>query len=110
METFLDLYLSSMLNVVTADDEIDNPSVEASNYAALAVFVAGSTIVPLLGILYFCKFAKIDQNSSYGALLEGTRLEEEDKSKWLLLFPAFFFARRIAFTLSVLLFSWFLWA
>ena len=64
METFLDLYLSSMLNVVTVDDETDNPSVEASNYAALAVFIAGSAMVPLLGILYYYKFEKIDQSSS----------------------------------------------
>ena len=110
METFLDLFLSSLLNVMTADEETGNPSVEASNKAALAVFIAFSALVPLLGLLYCCKFAKIDGNSSYGALLDGTRTKEKEKSKWILLFPTFFFGRRIAFTLSVLLFRWFLWA
>ena len=110
METFLDLYLSSLLNVITADDETENPSVEASNKAALAVFIAFSALVPLLGLLYFCKFANIDESSNYGALLDGTKSEGKEKSKWLLLFPAFFFGRRIAFTLSVLLLHWFLWA
>ena len=110
METFLDLYLTSLLNVTTADTETENSSVEASNKTALAFFIAFSALVPLLGLVYFCKFEKINEKSNYGALLDGTRVGEKEKSKWILLFPAFFFVRRIAFSLSVLLFSTFLWA
>ena len=67
-------------------------------------------MIPALALLNFCKFSEIDENSNYGALLEGTRFNEEEKSKWILLLPAFFFGRRIALTLSVLLFPTFLWA
>ena len=74
METFLDLYLSSLLNVVTADNETDNPSIVASNKVALAVFIIGSALMPILGLLYLCNFAKIDENSNYVAFLDGTRI------------------------------------
>ena len=112
MESFLDLYLSALLNVLTADNETENPSVEASNKTALVVFIAFSTMVPLLGLLYFCKFAKLGESSTnYDALLDGTRIKnKKERSRWLLLFPAFFFGRRISFTLSLMLFSHFLWA
>ena len=103
MKTFLDLYLSSLLNVVSADDETENPSVKASNKTALAVFIVRSALVPILGLLYFCKFANIDESSNYGALLNGIKFKGKEKLKWLLLLPAFFFGRRITFTLSVLL-------
>lgn len=49
--------------------------------------------------------------SNFGALLEGTRKGEdpEKQSKWILLYPALFFARRIALIASVLLIVDYLW-
>lgn len=83
---------------------------EASYKAALAVLIAASALVPLLGLLYCCRFSRMDQNTNYGALLDGTRVNAKEKSRWILLYPTFFFGRRIAFTLSVLHFGFFLWA
>ena len=115
METFLNLYLSTLLNTTTAEYSTtvavdENPSVTASNIIALAVFILMSILVVALGVLYFCKFDTMDRDTNYGALLDGTKIKAKKKSKWILLLPAFFFVRRIAFTMSVLLLKNFLWA
>ena len=113
METFLNLYLSALLNTMTAEDDStvdENSSVTASNRLALAVLIAMSISVLALGLLYYCKFDRMDGDTNYGALLDGTKIKSKKKSRWILLLPAFFFVRRIVFTLSVLLIRDFLWA
>lgn len=82
--------------------------IRASNGTSLGVFALSSLIVLVLAFVYFRNFDRIDAESNYGVLLNGTRLSKERKSKWNLLLPAFLFGRRISFTLAVLLFSDFL--
>ena len=109
MEIFLDLYLSSSLNVLTADNQTENPSILASNYLSYGVFGTFSILVLALPVLYWRRFSNMGPDSTYGALLNGTRVDSERRSKWILLYPAIFFARRIALITSVLLIGNFLW-
>ena len=109
-ETFLDLYVSSLLNIVAADWQTSSGPIKASNGASLGVFALSSLIVFVLAFVYFRNFNKIDAQSNYGALLSGTKLNAKQKSKWNLLLPAFLFGRRISFTFAALLFDDFLWA
>lgn len=109
--TFLDLYVSSLLNVVAADfDSPVNTLVGVSNVVSLGVFVLCNLLVLLLACVYFFKFDKIDKHSNFGALLDRTKLDEKHKSKWNLLLPALLFGRRMSFALSVLLIRESLWA
>ena len=82
----------------------------ASYVVSLGVFVLSNLVVLLLASVYYRNFDKIDAGSSYGALLDRTKLEDKKKSKWDLLFPALLFGRRICLTLGVLLIREFLWA
>ena len=104
METFFDLYLTAVLNVFTADKSTESAAERASANIALGFFFTFSSLVVILAILYTIKFSRINADSNYGALLDGTNAD----SRWSLLFPAFFFGRRIAFTLSVILMPTFL--
>ena len=64
----------------------------------------------ILPVLYWRNFSSIGPDSTYGALLDGTRVDgEKKKSKWVLLYPTLFFARRIALIVSVLLVGDYLW-
>ena len=114
METFLDLYLSSSLNVLTADNQTENSYVLASNYLSYGVFGIFSILVLALPVLYWLKFSEIGPESTYDALLDGTRndgnsQETTTRSKWILFFLALFFARRIALIISVLCIGDYLW-
>ena len=66
-----------------------------------------------LPVLYWRKFSEMGADSTFGALLDGTRRasdpENDNRSKWILLYPALFFARRIALIISVLLIGDYLW-
>ena len=110
METFLEMYLCSLLNMITADPSSNaSAAVKASKIVAYAVFITFNAIVIYLAFLYSVKFKEIDSSSTYGALLAGTRVSTK-RSRWILLQPAIFFSRRIAFVFSVLLLKTFLWA
>lgn len=109
MESFFDLYVTSLLNVIKADWTTEVSHISWSNWTSLAVLVLLNITVVALAILYLWRFHRIDADTPYNALLDGTRLEEDDKTRWLLFYPALFFGRRISFTLSVLLFKNFLW-
>lgn len=89
-ETFLDLYVSSLLNIVAADWETTSALIRASNVVSVGVFVLCNVLVVLLAFVYLRNYHKIDDKSSYRVLLEGTELRRPDrKSKWNLLLPAF---------------------
>ena len=109
METYFDLYVTSLLNVIKADWNVNLAIIIWSNWTSLTVLILLNLIVVVLAVLYYRKFYSIENDTSYNALLKGTSVEAEDRSRWLLFFPAHFFGRRIAFTLSVLLFKEFIW-
>ena len=109
-ETFIDLYVTSLLNIVAANWKTSSALISASNVASVVVFALCNLTVLLLASVYFRKFGEMNAQSNYGALLEGTKLDAKRKSKWNLLLPAFLFGRRICFTLSLLLIRHFLWA
>lgn len=69
----------------------------------LALFAFTLSIVSVLALAFVCilNFETLSPRSSYSVILEGTRLRKGKKSKWLLLYPAFFFVRRAAFAYSV---------
>ena len=109
-ETFLDLYVTSLLNIVAVDWKTSSAMTRASNVTAVGVFTLWNLAVLFLAVLYARNFDKINAKSNYSALLSGTKLDGERKTKWNLLLPAFLFGRRICFTLGVLLIRHFLWA
>lgn len=116
METFFNLYLMSLLNIMTAnanakaqaeadeDEDADRTTGEKWSLGlAYIFFFLASTLVPILACVYLCKFSQMDGGTTYGVLLDGTKVKLKSKSRWLLVNPAFFFCRRIAFTLTVFL-------
>lgn len=109
-ETFLDLYVTSLLNIVAAEWNSSSVLIRSSNVVAVTVFVLCNISLVLLAVVYVRNFDKIDAKSNYGALLQGTKLDAKKKSKWNLMLPALLFGRRICFTLSTLLIRHFLWA
>ena len=109
-QSFLELFLASLLNVITADWGSQNLTIRFSNNLALAALIASVMATVGLALLYFCKFYEIKADSSNMSVLDGLNFKEDKRSKWQLIFPFLFFARRIGFTLSVIYFSTFLWA
>lgn len=85
-------------------------SVQISNRLSHGLFISQNLLIVIFAIVYIAKFDKIDSSSNYGELLAGTKLDNADKSRWILLYPALFFGRRIALVLSVLLLRSILWA
>ena len=73
MQTFLELFLTSMLNLMTADYDTENASEKFSNILAWPLFICSIGIAILLAVYIWRNFATIDANSSVSMILEGTK-------------------------------------
>jgi hypothetical protein len=107
METFLDLLLAGSINGLQAYWDTSSSSEKFSNYLSYTVLVIIALLLPLFAIFYSCKFSSLRNATSrnrYGAFLEGTSFDTEEPSKWILVYPIFFFGRRIALVASILFF------
>lgn len=69
VETFFELYVSSLLNIVAVEWKTSNALTRASYGVSLGFFVLCNLIVLLLACVYCRNFDKIGLNSNYGALL-----------------------------------------
>lgn len=114
MEMFADMAITAFLNVYTADWDSASSVVRYSNMLAV-IFLTILGLTPLLLIcIYQSKWSQVHDEgfqATYGTFLEGTMLENKRDLKWvLLLLPIIFLVRRIAFIISVLFMSGYLWA
>ena len=93
----------------TIKEEITS-SVAVSRMLAYIFFGSFSFLAVFLTGLYCFKFNKMGADCSYGALLDGTKVKDEKRSRWILFFPILLLTRRIALALSVFLLDKVIWA
>ena len=107
------MVLAATLNMHKVDWETPFPAVQYSNTLTVISLVVISVLCPFLIALY-CKNFKILPEAwfkdKYGAGLEGTKVESEQPTRYILAYPVIFFGRRIMFAMSVIFFGNFLWA
>ena len=103
--------LASVLNMHTVDWQSPFKWVTVSNYSGLVGLILVAFLPILVIIPFYCfrraQWSTEEFQSTYGALLEGTRLklkEGEIKSDWVsILVPIFYLYRRLIFISSVIL-------
>ena len=114
MEVFLDVGLVASLNLHTVDWNSPFPSIQASNYLSIVMIVL-IVIWPLCAILKACCRPRIWRHRSFkdkfGTVLEGVSRRKLKAGERALLFASImFYARRVAFIVSVLVFRQTLWS
>ena len=103
--------LASVLNMHTVNWQSPFKWVSLSNYSGLIGLILVAFLPILVLVPFYClrraHWSTVEFQSTYGSLLEGTRLklrEGEIKSDWVaILVPIFYFYRRFVFILSVIL-------
>lgn len=115
MELFMDLVLTAVLNVYTAEWQSEQTpiTVRYSNVFSIVVLVL-AVLVPLLLVCHFSRhWNKVQEKhftSRYGTFVDGLDLGKAKDVKWsLLVVPILFLARRIAFIFSVFYLKKYLW-
>ena len=112
MEAYLELLLTSVLNVYTADwDEADWQD-NTSLYLSVAILGLMALLLPFLTMFFMCNLNafKYDEFAgTYGAVLDGTTYETRNRRKVAITYPAVFILRRSIFVLSCIFWKDFFW-
>ena len=107
------MVLAATLNMHKVDWNTPFSAVQYSNVVAVIFLVTVSALCPFF-IVFYCKNFKILPEPHFkdkcGAGVEGTNVESEQPTRYILAYPAFFFARRILFAVSVIFLGNFLLA
>ena len=113
LEIYLDVGLSSTLNIHTMRWLDNNPDLVVTNVFAIGSLVFIIVYPIWLVTFYFSKFKKWrdeDFQHKYGSVLDGTKYSDENSGKWLpMVQPIVFIVRRACFIFAVIVISEFLW-
>ena len=112
MEAYLELLLTSVLNVYTADWDEPDWQENFSIYLSIAILGLMALLLPFLAIFFMCNLSAFkyeDFSGSYGAVLDGTTYETRNRRKIAINYPAVFFLRCSVFVFSVIFWKDFFW-
>ena len=105
METSLEMAITSLLGLYFLESDSLFTFVKYSQVLTILSLVLLVAIPVFLLVLYYRNFAILANPSfkaKYSSALEGTKYDSSKKpSKWILIYLAFFFVRRIIFAVSV---------
>ena len=113
IESFFELALTSLVNIVTADWETSYRGVKYSTSLTLISLILIVLLFPCLNLLYCWNFSILAEprfNNRYGEGLGETNLAKKVSPRSILAYPTTFFGRRIIFALSAVFIADFLWA
>jgi len=116
MESYMELVLAIMVNLIFYDDETGYFGVKGSNYITIFFLILTAGLPIWIIIFFVCKldsWEDEDFQKNWGFVLAGTRIKygsKEEGKKWIaLIYPVLMLTRRIGFILSITLTPQFTW-